>query len=928
MSFYGIFIPSNNDNDRENHNVFTDKQEAFQLLKTHKEARLKEFKTNEEAVNFSKNGMAVLPVNTTMSSSPSTVHDKSPFRGPKTQELVAFRKSIEQGKLDVVRETIWNNPRYLIGSGDTPTILKESTRYNALHVAALAKNGKMCELILKTIADPLYIELVHNNKHNGHICEEIAKILLDLYLNMPEKGRNETPLHLAVKFGCVEAVEVLTSYAQCSYTANSDGKYPKDIICFRCQETTSKEVINQIAELLEERFYVPVIRSVDNSIPPIIGEPFSPTNPPSFVLDPLSPEMQIQACAGPMSKEKAETFRKRWKTPPRLGRPISPSRSPIANTPDRKNPLVFPRKLFSFNEPSSNTTSSVNNNFAVPDSDDSHNNIHSNDNDAARTIDGNSNNVTNGNAHSYNSDLYSMYRNKPLIDLNLSNASSDCSDRAFDSPMYAERHVKLSDTEKGLEMIGREIARDQNIKWQEYWSFLGDFVDIGSSDGLNKLENHLRKARDRNAATRMANATPFSTPISTLCNRLNNLEVNVVDREWDKSRSKSFIKSVKKIDLPLLPPTVPASFGSPYSCVEKSCQVYSKRLAVSLIYNLDSVISVSDVLQSEVKRLNSLISSYKDDTRFHYVNFQATHSRFAGLIVHYLMSSACDLGKFKTSLAQILESTKKVISEPNLFRKESLFMNVQKICVINHLLRVLDSDDLLNGHLIPPEVMTTEQDFSELWQSECKCDCEWSNEKVSRQQRRGRPKFAGHNSFLLDENDSQSPENSNKLDNGHQWRSSPDDSDDDDDFFSDAENSDDENDIFYTPPSSPSQLIEDYEDESDQSIVPDSYSTYLLGDEPTKTDMHVLNALKTIEIDKLSYPCILQWKSALQQHSQEEIENFPSPCVIVKGRQTSDLSVRKLFQSPMKFQLSPVKKTVSVNLKRNIYYPSPLTLVN
>lgn len=70
-------------------------------------------------------------------------------------------------------------------------------------------------------------------------------------------------------------------------------------------------------------------------------------------------------------------------------------------------------------------------------------------------------------------------------------------------------------------------------------------------------------------------------------------------------------------------------------------------------------------------------------------------------------------------------------------------MNVQKICVINHLLRILDSDDLLNGHLIiPPEVMTTEQDFSELWQGECKCDCEWSNEKVSRQQRRGRPKFA------------------------------------------------------------------------------------------------------------------------------------------------------------------------------------------
>lgn len=68
-------------------------------------------------------------------------------------------------------------------------------------------------------------------------------------------------------------------------------------------------------------------------------------------------------------------------------------------------------------------------------------------------------------------------------------------------------------------------------------------------------------------------------------------------------------------------------------------------------------------------------------------------------------------------------------------------MNIQQICVLNHLLRVLDIEDRLNGHLIPPEVMTTEQDYSELWQSECKCDCEWSNEK-SRQQRRCRSKFA------------------------------------------------------------------------------------------------------------------------------------------------------------------------------------------
>lgn len=43
-------------------------------------------------------------------------------------------------------------------------------------------------------------------------------------------------------------------------------------------------------------------------------------------------------------------------------------------------------------------------------------------------------------------------------------------------------------------------------------------------------------------------------------------------------------------------------------------------------------------------------------------------------------------------------------------------------------------------------------------------------------------------------------------------------------------------------------------------------------DEPTKTDMHVLNALRNVELDKTIHPCIHQWKSALQQHTQEEIE--------------------------------------------------------
>lgn len=204
------------------------------MLKNHKEARLKVFKTSKEAEHFSHNGSEASTSSLLSTSSepslqsPTIPADKSPFRGPKSQDLVSFRKAIEQAKYDLVRETVWKNPRYLVGSGDTPTLLKESFRYNALHCAALAKNGKMCELLLQTIGNPSFIELLHG-KQDMSICEEVSSILLDLYLNMPEKGRNETPLHLAVKFGAVDVVEVLTSYPQCLAKPNSDGLYPKDV---------------------------------------------------------------------------------------------------------------------------------------------------------------------------------------------------------------------------------------------------------------------------------------------------------------------------------------------------------------------------------------------------------------------------------------------------------------------------------------------------------------------------------------------------------------------------------------------------------------------------------------------------------------------------------------------------------------------------
>lgn len=160
--------------------------------------------------------------------SPLVGEKASAFRGPTSQELVKFRKMIEQADMASVRNLIWSNPRYLVSSGDTPTILKESFRYNAIHSAAISKHGEMAKLILETVENPDFIKLLHG-KDDDRTAKEVSEILLDLYLNTPEKGRSETPLHLASKFGAIDVVEVLKSYEKCESRKNSDGLLPIEV---------------------------------------------------------------------------------------------------------------------------------------------------------------------------------------------------------------------------------------------------------------------------------------------------------------------------------------------------------------------------------------------------------------------------------------------------------------------------------------------------------------------------------------------------------------------------------------------------------------------------------------------------------------------------------------------------------------------------
>jgi len=157
-----------------------------------------------------------------------------------------------------------------------PSILQEGARYNALHVAARSSNAEMAALIIDTIADPEFIRLQFGDCHEINYRQR-SSILLDLYLNMPTKGLHETPLHIACKLGAARVVEVFVNVPECNrHLLNKDGLEPVEIICSR--HTPSESAAEEIKHLLQDAFFVPVLRSPTQDQPEV-GLPFSAATP-------------------------------------------------------------------------------------------------------------------------------------------------------------------------------------------------------------------------------------------------------------------------------------------------------------------------------------------------------------------------------------------------------------------------------------------------------------------------------------------------------------------------------------------------------------------------------------------------------------------------------------------------------------------------
>lgn len=538
------------------------------------------------------------------------------------------------------------------------------------------------------------------------------------------------------------------------------------IICQRCDSTP--ELQKSIENLLQERYYVPVLRAVDNTIPPVIGEPFSTSNPPKIEGDRFSPQMEIKAYAGPMNQEQAQVFKRRWKTPPRLipsktqESPYQHPGSPYKQSPiPQASPLLSPTKLRhnALNNNYSSTPLSTRGRrlFSEDKFDDSdedktplveriedfeNGNVKANTTDETLKTSTTENiditPVTPNNGVGKVSDLvdrfFQEYRDGKINDSSILDTSMPNLNQSYNfyceetssvynpanvitSPSAKERLVRIADPEKGLEMIGRELAKNQNVGWKEHWKFLNAFVDLSSTEGLDLFEKYLNRKENK--------SSPIKSTISSnndsmfdLCAGFNTLQLNKEESPRIKHLNaiNKFVQEYRNLKMPV---TNNNHISNPYLSIEKALQTYAKRTSLSLAQNSNDSINI---LEQESKKLKSTLLSYCEDTRFMAVNLKKSHSRYAHLTLWYLENEELP---GNISSKQVI----KTIKAPQ-------HSNAETKCVLKFLRK--------SPMIVNPNSIASEQDCIEAWSKSEECSCSLSdpnsttNERIKHMRRKRR----------------------------------------------------------------------------------------------------------------------------------------------------------------------------------------------
>jgi len=528
--------------------------------------------------------------------------------------------------------------------------------------------------------------------------------------------------------------------------------------------------------------------------------------------------MEIKAYAGPMSAEQALTFRKRWKTPPRLipstsgtgnlnlsfspksscissptnSRAFSPRMSKsmsemISSTPKTKkklfdddddfNKVYIANTSGSTGDNNGNTHKVITNGILGPHEEDEFKELYEDLLEEKKRMeqeqklfgsyrnpepmmaatparcfrnDSNSNHLN----HNYNSDTCKMLNSIDSMFCNARTGGSTAalltyldesgsiynSDSICDSPSFKEKNIRLTDTDKGLEMIGRKLAQEQNIEWKEYWDFLEKFVDICSEDGLSLFECYLKqkdKRRELNESSGSAEKSPqkgHNESLGAICAALYSMDINEeIAEKSEKLLSRNGLKSpTANISRHTLlndfktstPRTSSFPIVNPFTCIEQSCRTLSKRLVTQLeSETVQDQHSYEKMLLQEISKVNKSVDSYKRDSRFSMVDLQKVHARYCFLLVWYLKINNTEV-KYLRNFTPLISKVYALSSQfglPVMHESEKESAKYHAVCLSRFISSFIEKQD----KIFNPENIDSENACVDAWNGpdivECAC---------------------------------------------------------------------------------------------------------------------------------------------------------------------------------------------------------------